>query len=71
VRVHVSDPAAASDLRRHLVEQGFPASGTSSHELDVLFPGGAAIFPAAVELDLWSSRHAGVHVVVLPDEASS
>ncbi|HET8606147.1 MAG TPA: hypothetical protein VFL66_03870 [Gaiellaceae bacterium] len=40
-------------LRRHLAEQGFPASPVGPGQLDVLFPASPAIFGSAVELEDW------------------
>jgi hypothetical protein len=67
LRVQVNDHRLAPDLRRHLIEQGFPTTRAAGNELSVLFPGGHGIFAAAAELDLWCSGHAGVSVLVRPE----
>jgi hypothetical protein len=70
LRVRVSDHRLAPDLRRHLVEQGFPTAPAVGDELSVLFPGGHGIFAAAAELDLWCAGHVGVSVLVRPEAPS-
>jgi hypothetical protein len=50
------DPEYEQSLVSHLAAQGFPATRTKRGELEVLFPGPAAIFAAAAELDLWEAR---------------
>jgi hypothetical protein len=55
VRLHIH-PGQQRSLASHLAAQGFPPTTTSEGELDVLFPGSASIFAAAVELDLWEAR---------------
>jgi hypothetical protein len=71
MRVRVSEPTATSDLKAHLVEQGFPASEVTEDELDVLFPGRPTIFAPAVELDLWRANHLGVSVTVCDGASGS
>lgn len=56
MRVRV-DPSSLESLCQHLAKQGFPATQTDDDAVDVLFPGSAAIFAAAAELDLWSDRN--------------
>jgi hypothetical protein len=51
------------------VAQGFPASRTAPDEIDVLFPATPAVFGPAVELDLWSARHAAIVVSVVAERA--
>lgn len=71
MRIRVSDPRAIRDLVRYLADQGFPASRTSTHELDVLFPGAPGIFATAVELDLWNERNGKVVVSIVGEGGSS
>lgn len=67
MRVRVSDAGALPALVAYLVRQGFPATRCGRDEVDVLFPADPSAFGAAVELDDWSARNAGVTVVPLPD----
>jgi hypothetical protein len=71
MRVRVSEPSVTSDLKAHLVEQGFPAAEVREDELGVLFPARRSIFAPAVELDLWRANHAGVAVTVIDGAGGS